>query len=274
MRKSRIKTKLAADKPVICVQLHFQDQSVFELTALLGYDGIWMDLEHHHHSVQTANTMIRAARAGGICDIVARPAKGEFMRMGRLLEAGAHGIMYPRCDDAAEAAEVVKWMKFAPKGKRGFDGGNPDTPYCGLPMDEYMKKANDETFLVLQLEEQHAVDRAEQIGAVDGVDVLFLGPGDFSVLSGFPGQWDHPKLWKAYETVARASEKTGKWWGTPAFNPEHARKLMEMGALFFCHSADLVILKQGLEQIIAQFEPLGFTFDNHITGEGKSYLQG
>lgn len=274
MRKSRIKAKLAQDKPVLCIQLHFIDQSVHELTALLGYDGIWMDMEHHNYSVQTANGLMRAARAGGNCDVVARPGKGEFMRMARMLEGGAHGIMYPRCDDAAETAEVVKWAKFAPMGKRGFDGGNPDMPYCGMPMGDYMKKANEETFLIIQLEEQHAVDRAEEIGAVDGADILFLGPGDFTCLSGFPGQFDHPKLWKAYETIAKAAEKTGKHWGTPAFNAEHAKKLMDMGCRFFCHSADLVILKQGLERIIDDFSPLGFEFDNHIASEAKSYLQG
>jgi 4-hydroxy-2-oxoheptanedioate aldolase len=196
------------------------------------------------------------------------------MRMGRLLEGGAHGIMYPRCDDGKEAAEVVKWAKFPPLGKRGFDGGNPDHPYCALPMGEYTRKANEETFLIIQMEEQHAVDQAERIGEVEGVDILFLGPGDFTSLSGIPGQMDHPKLWKAYEAVAKAAEKTGKYWGTPAFNPEHARKLMDMGALFFCHTADLVILKQGLEQIIDKFSPLGFEFDNHIAADGKSYLQG
>ena len=72
----------------------------------MGFDGIWMDLEHHGYRLETASTLMRAARVGS-SDIVARPAKGEFMRMGRLLEAGATGIMYPRCGDAAEAADVV-----------------------------------------------------------------------------------------------------------------------------------------------------------------------
>ncbi len=272
MRKSTIKSKLLRKQPTMCLQLHFTDQSVFELAALLGMDGIWMDLEHHHYSVETANGLIRATRASR-CDVIARAGKGEYMRFARLLEAGAHGLMYPRCDNAAEAAELVKWTKFAPLGKRGFDGGNPDMPYCAVPMADYMKAANDETFIIIQLEEQAAVDRADEIAAVPGVDILFLGPADFTTLSGFPGQWEHPKLWDAYRKLAKAAEKAGKWWGTPAFSPEHCKRLMDLGALFFCHSADIVIFKAGVESIQKQFASLGFGFQNRLAA-GKSYLEG
>ena len=119
MLRSKVKSKLRKGEPALCLMLHFTDESVFELASLMGLDGIWMDMEHHTYSLETATSMIRAARIGP-CDVIARPGKGEFMRMGRMLEAGAHGIMYPRCDNAAEAAEVVKWAKFYPLGKRGL----------------------------------------------------------------------------------------------------------------------------------------------------------
>ena len=135
MRTSKIKAKLKRDEPVLLTTLHLTDPSLFELTSLMGFDGIWMDMEHHGYSVETATSLMRAARVG-TADIMVRPAKGEFMRMGRMLEAGAQGIMYPRCDDADEARQVVTWSKFAPLGRRGFDGGNPDMPYCTMPVDE------------------------------------------------------------------------------------------------------------------------------------------
>ena len=273
MRRSVIKAKLSRGEPVLLTQLHFTDPSVFEMTSLMGFDGIWMDLEHHTYSMETATALMRAARVGG-SDILARPAKGEFMRISRLLEAGAQGIMYPRCDDAAEAAEVVKWAKFAPIGKRGFDGGNPDMPYCMLPMREYIERANEQTFILIQLEEQHAVDRAEEIAAVPGVDVLFLGPADFTVLSGFPGQFEHPVVQKAIEKIALAARKAGKHWGMPGFSPEHTKKLLEMGATFICHMADLLMVKQGLEKLQRDFGPLGFKFRNVLCEDGKSYLEG
>ena len=214
MRPSRIKAKLSQNKPALVVTLHLTDPSVFELVSLLGFDGIWMDLEHHAYSLETAGDLMRAARVGG-ADIVARPAKGEFMRMARLLEAGAQGIMYPRCADADEAAEVVRWAKFPPLGTRGFDGGNPDMPYCTLPIDEYVQAANEQTFLVIQIEDKEALENADAIARVEGVDVLMLGPADFSILSGIPGQFDHPLMNEAIDRIADAARKAGKHWGVP-----------------------------------------------------------
>ncbi|GMV95778.1 MAG: aldolase [Phycisphaerae bacterium] len=265
MRKSVIKGKLSRGEPVLLTQLHLTDPSVFELASLMGFDGLWMDLEHHTYSLETAAGLMRAARVGK-SDIMARPAKGEFPRVARLLEAGAQGIMYPRCDSADEAREVVNWAKFAPLGKRGVDGGNPDMPYCSMAISEYIQEANRETFLVIQLEEERAVEAAEQIAAVPGVDVIFLGPGDFSVLSGISGQFDHPRVLKARDTIAQAARKAGIHWGCPAFSLEHARSLIEAGARFICYSADILFVKQGLERMQEQFGPLGFRFANRLNG--------
>jgi 4-hydroxy-2-oxoheptanedioate aldolase len=261
MRPSRIKAKLQRGEPVLVVTLHLTDPSVFELVSLMGFDCVWMDMEHHFYSLQTAAHMMRAARVGAT-DVLARPAKGEFMRMGRMLEAGAHGIIYPRCDDAAEAAEAVRWAKFAPQGTRGCDAANPDNPYLMMPVADYVAEANRQTFLVIQIEDPQALERADEIAAVDGVDVLFLGPGDFSILSGVPGQFDHPLVQQADEKIAQAANKAGKHWGCPAFSVDHTRQLVEMGARFIAHGADVLMIKAGLEQLRRDFAPLGFTFDD------------
>jgi len=260
MRKSTVKAKLARNEPVLLTTLHLTDPSVYELTSLTGFDGIWMDMEHHGYSVETATTLMRAARVGRGIDIMVRPAKGEFMRMGRMLEAGAQGILYPRCDDADEARQVVTWSKFAPLGKRGFDGGNPDMPYCTMPVDEYVREANAQTFVVIQIEDQHALENARSIAEVDGVDVLFLGPADFSILGGFPGQFNDPRIQDAIARIADAAKRAGKHWGMPTGSVEQTKKLMDVGARFLCHGADIIMIKNGLEQIQRQMGPLGFTF--------------
>ncbi len=263
MRPSRIKAKLKQGDPVLVTTCHLTDPSVFELTSLMGFDGIWMDLEHHGYSVETATNLMRAARVG-TSDIMARPAKGEFMRLGRLLEAGAQGIMYPRCDDAAEAREVVRWSKFAPLGSRGYDSGNPDNPYVTLPFEKYVKQANQETFLVIQIESPDALERADEIAAVEGIDVLFFGPSDFSLLSGIPGQFDHPKIEDATNRIAAAAKVAGKHWGMPCFSKDHASRLLEQGARFLARGGDIVLIKQAFQGIQADFATLGFTFDNRL----------
>ncbi len=201
---------------------------------------------------------------------MARPAKGEFMRMGRLLEAGARAIMYPRCNDAAEAAEVVRWSKFAPLGERGVDSANPDNPYLLQPLVEYLEEANRQNVVIIQLEEPSAVENAEEIAAVEGVDVLFLGPGDFSILSGVPGQFDHPSIAAARERIALAAANAGKHWGCPCGSVEMAKSLLEMGARFICHQSDITTMKAALEKMQQDFSPLGFTFSPRFPAGGES----
>ncbi len=264
MRTSIIKRKLKDGKPALLTQLHLTDASIFEMVSVMGFDGIWMDLEHHSYSLETAGNFIRATRVGS-ADILARPAKGEFMRMGRLLETGAQGIMYPRCSDASEATEVVRWAKFAPLGERGFDGAGADAFYTGIPMDEYVRDANEETFVVIQLEDPKAIEQAEAIAAVEGVDVIMLGPADFSVLSGIPGQFDHPSIEKSLNKIAQAAANAGKHWASTAADANSAKGLLQRGAGMILHNADICIVKKGLEIIRDDFSKLGFQFqDNPI----------
>lgn len=267
MRTSRVKAKWARGEAVLCTTLHLTDPSLYELTSLLGFDGIWMDLEHHGQSVETAAQFMRAARVG-VSDIIARPAKGEMMRMGRMLEMGAQGIMYPRCNDADEAAEVVRWAKFAPLGQRGFDGSNADSLYCSVPLAEYVERANQETFIIIQLEEPAAVQHAAAIAAIDGVDALMLGPADFSILAGFPGQFDQPQLEEAIRQIAAAAHASGKAWGKPVSSFDEAKKLLDMGAKLFFHGADILMVRNGLTAIQQEFAKLGFSFESRIRPEG------
>ena len=263
MRDSKIRRKLTRGEPVLITTLHLANPAIFELVSLMGFDGIWVDLEHHPLSLETGESLMRAARVG-TADIVATPAKGEFMRLARLLEIGANGIMYPRCENAAEAAEVVKWAKFPPLGKRGCDGGNADVPYCAVPLAKYTQRANEQTFIIVQLEEEDAIDQADEIAAVEGVDILFLGPGDYMSLSGLPGVLEHPLLTKATERIASAAKRAGKHWGRPASSPAEARQFLDMGASLVTHRSDLTLLKKGFEHLQQLFAPEGFEFDNQL----------
>ncbi|NBR04982.1 MAG: aldolase [Planctomycetes bacterium] len=266
MRFSKVKEKLRKGETALITCCHFIDPSVYELVSLMGFDGIWLDLEHHSTSDETASNLMRAARVGK-SDIIARPAKGEFMRMGRILEAGAQGIMYPRCESAEEAAELVRFAKFAPQGERGVDGANGDNPYCAMPMTPYLKAANDHTLLIAQLESPKALEQADAIAKVPGIDVVMLGPGDLSVVAGIPYQFTHPIITDAYKRVASAARNAGKWWGTVSGTPEHTKMLMDLGAKFICHGADIIMVKQGMEAIQQRYAPLGFTFDNLLARE-------
>jgi 4-hydroxy-2-oxoheptanedioate aldolase len=263
MRTSRVKTRLKADQPALITALQYSDPAIYEMVSLMGFDGIWLDLEHHHRSLETASQLMRAARVG-TSDIIARPAKGQWMKMGRILEAGAQGIIYPRCDDADEAAQVVRWSKFAPLGQRGFDGSHPDVPFASLPVPQYVAQANEQTLIVIQIESPDALYQAGQIAAVQGVDVLMLGPADFGIASGIPGQWDHEVIDQAAAQLAAAARNAGKHWGSPCRDVEHARQLIDLGARFICYNSDFQLLKEGFEGIRKSFENLGFDFPQRL----------
>jgi 4-hydroxy-2-oxoheptanedioate aldolase len=260
MRPSRVRQRWAEGKPALATVSYFTDPASAELISLLGFDCIWIDLEHEPTCLGDATQMIRAARIGK-ADVMARPGKGEFMRMGRLLEAGATGILYPRCDDAAEAREVVRWAKFAPLGERGFMGANADARYGMIDMSKYVREANEQTWLAIQIESPAAVKHTRAIAEVEGVDVVFFGPGDYSVLSGVPGQFDHGKVPEAMREVCRETLAAGKRFGTLVFNLEQAQRVLDMGGSLVCYGADLAFVKQGLEQVKLQFGQLGFAFD-------------
>jgi HpcH/HpaI aldolase/citrate lyase family len=166
MRESRGKKRWAQGKPVLATIAHFSDPASAQLIGLLGFDCLWIDLEHQPLGMSQAADMMRAARVSDM-DVMARPAKGKFMRMARLLEAGASLIMYPRCESAEEAREMVRWGKFAPLGERGFYSASPDNPYSTMPIKDYVRQANEQTVLMAQIESPNAVKNARAIAEVD-----------------------------------------------------------------------------------------------------------
>jgi 4-hydroxy-2-oxoheptanedioate aldolase len=180
---------------------------------------------------------------------MARPGKGEFMRLGRLLEAGAHGILYPRCESAAEAREAVRWAKFPPLGERGFDGGNADNAYGACPAGDYVAAANRETWLAVQVETPVAVEHAAEIAAVPGVDVLFFGPGDYSCAIGKPGQVTDPDVLAAARRTADAARAAGRVFGTLAFGPAHRAAVLAMGCRLLGVGADQGLLARAMRDL-------------------------
>ena len=262
MRTSKIKAKLSRDEPALCTQLHLTDPSVFELTSLLGFDGIWMDLEHHGYSVETAGQLMRAARRHrrhrGPASQRGVHAHGSPARNG---SPGDHVPALRQCPGSSRSRPLGKVRAARHprlrrrQRRRPVHGGSPDR----VP-----RARQSRTLIIIQLEHQDAVDRAEEIAATPGVDLLMLGPADFSILSGFPLQFDHPKIIQAMEKIAAAAAQHRQALARTAGTLEQVQQSLELGARLFFHNADIVMVKNGLEQMQTRFAPLGFTFENRI----------
>jgi 4-hydroxy-2-oxoheptanedioate aldolase len=216
-----------------------------ELIGSIGYDVIWFDMEHRAFDYSAIDPMSLACRATGI-DLMVRVLKTGYTAPMRALEFGANGIMVPHCLDAAEARQWVDWTRFPPLGKRGFDGAGADADYSLCDPVEYMDHANRETFLALQIEDRETVDQIDEIAAVDGVDLLFVGPSDLSISYGVPFQANHLLVQRAIDRVANATAKNGKWWGMPSGTPEGAQALLDRGARLITCGGDHGALVNGL----------------------------
>jgi 4-hydroxy-2-oxoheptanedioate aldolase len=246
MTNSRVLKKLrAGDFVRVAGVSRVADPWLAELIGRIGYDLIWFDMEHRAFDYSAIDPISLACRATGI-DVMVRVLKTGYTAPMRALEFGASGIMVPHCMDAAEARQWVEWTRFPPLGKRGFDGAGADADYMLCDPIHYMEHANRETFLVVQIEDREAVDRADEIAAVEGVDLLFVGPGDLSISYGVPFQMDHPLMQRAIDKVANATAKAGKWWGMPTGNPDGAQALLDRGARLVTCGGDHVSLVNGL----------------------------
>lgn len=257
MQKSRVKQKWSENRLALGTLVKSTDPIHTEILSQMDFDFLWMDLEHADKSLETFSNLARASRTGQV-DILARPARWEYMRMGRLLECGSHGILYPRCESALEAQEVVRWSKFHPIGERGFDGGGADNNYGSYPAGDYTKNANQNTWIAIQIESPLAVSNIDEIASVDEVDCLFFGPGDFSALSGLPGEVKHERTLEAARRVAKAAESVNKIFGTLVFDMEHAEYMISLGAKLLVHSADVIQYKAAFQKIAKDYQGLTY----------------
>jgi 2-keto-3-deoxy-L-rhamnonate aldolase RhmA len=224
-----------------------------EVVGRLGFDVVWFDMEHRAHNYEVIDGLSLACRSTGI-DLMVRIRKNGYTSAMRALEFGANGIMVPHCRSAGEARQWAEWTRFPPQGSRGFDNAGADADYGLSNPLEYVSQCNKEVFLAAQIEDREAVDCVDEIAAVDGIDLLFVGPADLTISYGVPFQRQHPLIQGALDKVANAAEKAGKWWGTVTDTPESAQAELERGAQMITCGNDHFVLVHGFENAYLQFQ--------------------
>ena len=220
-----------------------------------GYDAVWLDHEHAGISTAQIEHACLAARSVGL-DSFVRLAPTDYATVMRPLEAGAGGVMAAQVRSAGQAEEVMQWTKFHPRGLRGVNGSGVDGRYATTPMPEYMKRANDETFVAIQIEHFGAVNDVEKIAALKDVDVLFIGPADLGQSMGLVGDWDHPKIWEAIERVAKAAKANGVHWAILPRNLAYAKRCVDLGCKMLSVGLDTWTIQRGLKAFLTEFESL------------------
>lgn len=205
--------------------------------ANAGFDGVWLEEEHNTWDERELQRLLAFHHIADI-DCVVRPSTLDRAKLYHLFENGANGILVPHVSSVEDARYLVEAVKFPPMGKRGFDGAGIDNDFFLGDIETYTEEANRETLVAVQIETLEALDQVEAIAAVEGVDVLFVGPGDLALRLGCSPAWEDPKMKEAHQRVAEASEKAGIAWGRPAGTVEVIEDLLRMGARFIAHGSD------------------------------------
>ncbi|MEO6245038.1 MAG: aldolase/citrate lyase family protein [Opitutaceae bacterium] len=245
-RPSRVLSLIRRQQLPTILKINLSDPRVIEIAGLSGVDAVWLCTEHVPNDWIGLENQIRAARLHNI-DSIVRVGRGSYSDYIRPLEAGATGILVPHVADAAEARQIVEWVRFHPLGKRALDGGNIDGQFCMVPMDDYLHHSNTERIVILQIESPEALEHVEQIAAVPGFDGLLFGPGDFSHRVGKAGQLDAPEVVAARKRVAAAARKHGKFAMTAGLIAPFADLVAE-GHQLFGIGADVVAVSAYVKQ--------------------------
>ena len=254
MRKSKTLQRIREGKLARATCLgHYVPGFVFH-AAHNDYDCIWLDLEHRTMSDLQVQALLTYSHTFDI-DVLLRPPTREKVGLYRYLEEGAAGLLIPHVSTPEEAEELVQAVKFPPMGERGIDNAGLDADYGIHDAATYVAWANRETFLAVQIETPLAVSNADAIAAVEGVDLIFLGPGDLQLRL---DQEKKMSMDEATEIVNNASKKAGTPWGCPAFTPEMLTNSQQQGAQFLVVSKESGgwrnELKQGMTTFGSQCE--------------------
>ncbi len=223
-----------------------------EIAGRAGLDWILIDMEHGLGGDGTLVSYLQAARVGGICPIVRIVAnRCEYFK--RALDLGAAGIMVPQVNTPQEAEYAVQCMKYPPEGIRGMTRSSWAGGF-GLEGAQYIAEANENVLAVVQIETQDAVRNVEEIAAVAGVDVLFVGPSDLSCNLGIPCDLKHPQLRECLVSVMQAAKKHGKKTGILIKSADFLPAVVADGFTLIAMGTDLTLLTGGLKKIADSFE--------------------
>ena len=207
-----------------------------------GYDWLFIDLEHGPTSVETAYQISVAALDAGIAPIVRVP-HGELALATRCLDGGALGIVIPHVDTADEARAMVDAFRYQPLGHRSIAGGYPQFGFAPTPAAQVTKEMNDATLVIAMIETPRAVENADAIAAVPGIDVLLMGTNDLCMEMGIAGQLDNERLVAAIQAVLDACKRHGKWAGLGGiYGKELLKRYIDMGMQMILAGNDLPLL--------------------------------
>jgi 2-keto-3-deoxy-L-rhamnonate aldolase RhmA len=245
-----VKKRLKQGKSVIGAVISVNNVEVAVHVARLGFDFIWMEMEHSPISMETVRNIVLATRGLPALPF-ARPPVNELWTAKRLLDAGVFGVIFPFTRTAQLARQAVASCRYPPAGLRG--SGAVLARVCWPDPDNYYDIADENVLVIAVVEDTSALAQIDEIAATPGLDVIFIGTSDLSFSLGLRGRQDEPKLDEAVAKVVAAGKRHGKFLGRPALTPEAIKKYEKQGFQFFMTKTDLELMDVGAAYLLGRF---------------------
>jgi 2-keto-3-deoxy-L-rhamnonate aldolase RhmA len=241
--ENTMKKKLEAGQMAIAFSVvHWRMANVAGIAKECGYDWLFIDMEHNTMDVDAAVQISVAALPTGITPIVRVPAHEHFHAT-RVLDGGAQGVVVPHVNSVEQARRVVENCKYPPIGHRSLTAPMPQLGFRTMPVADAIEALNRNTLVVAMLETPQAVDNADAIAAVEGIDALLIGTNDLAAEMGIPGQFGDARIEAAYAAMIAATRKHGKFAGMGGIY-EHGlmEKFIRMGVRLLLGGGDVAFM--------------------------------
>jgi 2-keto-3-deoxy-L-rhamnonate aldolase RhmA len=248
--RNNVKEKLARDEVVASISVRLiRSIEIARIAHTAGFDTLYVDVEHNGFSFDTTGQICQAALAVGITPFVRVPTTRPE-HVGAALDCGALGIIAPHIRSADDARRLVQAAKFPPQGERSAAGTLPHLHYRSYPASEAYPALNDATMVIVMMETLEALEKVEEIAAVDGIDMMLVGSSDMTAEMGIPGEYEHPRVRDVFQRTIAACRKYGKHVGVGGLStrPDLIAQYVEMGARFVSTGTDLAFLSGACTQ--------------------------
>lgn len=250
--KNDIKARLKKGEHVLGTMINqFENPEIAKILKVCGFDYFIIDCEHGCFDYGSVAKILAMARETGVCGMVRVPeAKREVIL--KYMEMGAGGLMLPNAETAEHAEKLVEYSKYYPLGNRGVSLLRPATGFEKIDnVADYMKKVNEETVLIVQVESPTAVRNIDKMLGVEGIDAAFIGPNDLTQTMGIMGQYDHPDYIAAVEYVIKVAKEKKKFAGIQTMQPQALKPWVSKGMSLNLYANDVVLMMSAAREGIA-----------------------
>jgi 4-hydroxy-2-oxoheptanedioate aldolase len=222
-----------------------------EILAGSGFDWLVLDTEHSPNELPMVYSQLQAVMEGSTQPVV-RPPWNDMVVLKRYLDAGVQSFLIPMVQSEEEARNAVAYTRYPPRGVRGYAGASRSSRFGRI--ENYHKRCEEEICVLVQIETQAGLDNLEAIARVEGVDGVFIGPGDLSAALGHLDDQHHPEVRRVIEDAIRRIVACGNAPGILTGDEAFARRCIELGCLFTAVGSDSGLLARASEQIARKFK--------------------